>query len=559
MKRNKGITLVALVITIIVLLILAGITISSLTNTSISAKAKEAKEKTESAQKNEQDVLGQYVDELNKQTSNEKFDDEKGVNKPELMQGMTAIKFNEPTGNEKSNEGSIVKTTDIDTEWYDYNSKKWANAQTEDGSMWVWIPRYAYKINKTTKTCDIVFLIGTTDNYYDNEGKIQTAQRQTLTDQVIETDTTKTDKYTVHPAFTNESSIGYANGGWNKEVTGIWVAKFEAGYASGNNSADVKASSINYTSEICWVSGTEIGGDDSMQSARNWVDGIYGSTKTSIKYPTFQALTYSMNYINSNDAYNISRILTEDGNIYGFNKNITDSHLMKNSEWGVVNYLSESKYGLNGTKIYLNNVNLNNSEHSVYAISGCSSSEIDVKNVIKTTIDDINNRTVENVYVWNQKNGTKGSTTGTIYGIYDMAGGTSEKMASYIQNNNSNLTGYGKSLIGNFEKSKYTMIYPCDLNVDNSSSSDLFSVSKANYNKNTKIYGDSIRETSELGDWGFNSWYGTSWSLYPALKCPFFNRGGNITDLNSSGLYMFSWNQGGADYSIGFRCVLIEV
>ena len=26
--------------------------------------------------------------------------------------------------------------------------KKWANAITEDGSMWVWIPRYAYQYNK---------------------------------------------------------------------------------------------------------------------------------------------------------------------------------------------------------------------------------------------------------------------------------------------------------------------------------------------------------------------------------------------------------------------------
>ena len=65
-KSTKGITLVALVITIIILLILAGITISSLTNTGIFGKAKEAKEKSEDAQRNEQDILGQYMDELNK-------------------------------------------------------------------------------------------------------------------------------------------------------------------------------------------------------------------------------------------------------------------------------------------------------------------------------------------------------------------------------------------------------------------------------------------------------------------------------------------------------------
>ena len=46
-NENKGITLVALVITIIILLILATISIQSLTNTGLFAKAQEAKEKTQ--------------------------------------------------------------------------------------------------------------------------------------------------------------------------------------------------------------------------------------------------------------------------------------------------------------------------------------------------------------------------------------------------------------------------------------------------------------------------------------------------------------------------------
>ena len=52
-SRNKGITLIALVITIIILLILAGITISSLTNTGLFKNAKLAKEKTEKEQEKE--------------------------------------------------------------------------------------------------------------------------------------------------------------------------------------------------------------------------------------------------------------------------------------------------------------------------------------------------------------------------------------------------------------------------------------------------------------------------------------------------------------------------
>ena len=49
-KKNNGITLVALVITIVILLILAGISISTLTNTGIFQKAKDAKNASENAQ-----------------------------------------------------------------------------------------------------------------------------------------------------------------------------------------------------------------------------------------------------------------------------------------------------------------------------------------------------------------------------------------------------------------------------------------------------------------------------------------------------------------------------
>ena len=51
-KESKGITLVALVITIILLLILSGISISALTNTRIFQKAKDAKQASENAEKN---------------------------------------------------------------------------------------------------------------------------------------------------------------------------------------------------------------------------------------------------------------------------------------------------------------------------------------------------------------------------------------------------------------------------------------------------------------------------------------------------------------------------
>ena len=65
-KNSKGITLVALVITIIILLILAGISISALTNTGIFQKAKDAKQKSEDASLDQNTKLDEYENELDK-------------------------------------------------------------------------------------------------------------------------------------------------------------------------------------------------------------------------------------------------------------------------------------------------------------------------------------------------------------------------------------------------------------------------------------------------------------------------------------------------------------
>ena len=65
-RKNQGITLIALVITVIVLLILAGVMIATLIgNNGILARAQEAKNKTEEAQKEEENILYSYEDKIN--------------------------------------------------------------------------------------------------------------------------------------------------------------------------------------------------------------------------------------------------------------------------------------------------------------------------------------------------------------------------------------------------------------------------------------------------------------------------------------------------------------
>ncbi len=228
MKEQKGITLITLVVTIIILIILAGISIEvTIGEDGIITITKKTKENIQIAINQEEEQLAKLENELTQREENieSSFDIEKGNNKPIVKVAMTPIKFENPT-EEKTAE--IIETSKDDRQWYDYQNKQWANARTQDGSMWVWIPRFAYKINAQTNTFDVVFLIGITDYYYDKNGNIQTARRCKSEEEIIDASV----EYVVHPAFTDETVISYKNGGWDKEITGMWVTKFEAGYAS---------------------------------------------------------------------------------------------------------------------------------------------------------------------------------------------------------------------------------------------------------------------------------------------------------------------------------------
>ena len=87
------------------------------------------------------------------------YNAEKGVNTPDLSDGkLTPITWN-------GTEWVEPQSTD---DWYDYTVNKWANAMTEDGSMWVWIPRYAYSItsgyhSSSTGNIDVEFMKGLTN------------------------------------------------------------------------------------------------------------------------------------------------------------------------------------------------------------------------------------------------------------------------------------------------------------------------------------------------------------------------------------------------------------
>ena len=169
LKRQNAITLVALVITIVILLILAGISISALTQTGLFGKAKQAEQKSKEAQEQEDAILSSYENALNTyflKKADGSWDSNKKVNSPQLMDGMIPVYWDE--------DGKEVKVTaENENNWYDYENQKWANAVTKDGSYWVWIPRYAYKIESgcytnTAGAISIKFLQGTSNKDSNN-------------------------------------------------------------------------------------------------------------------------------------------------------------------------------------------------------------------------------------------------------------------------------------------------------------------------------------------------------------------------------------------------------
>ena len=199
-ENTRGITLIALVITIIVLLILAGVTINALSgDNGILKRATEAKQKTSQAQKDEEDALATMVDAINGAVpSQDGYSESKKVNSPKVTRGMIPVKW-------VSN--NWVVCSEDDTEWYNYGSKQWANVMLSDGtykadtvkvgqvveekdlgSMYVWIPRYAYQI-AGEKNIKVTFLKGNSNEGVDGV--------KYTTDQ--STDTTKT--AIVHPGF----------------------------------------------------------------------------------------------------------------------------------------------------------------------------------------------------------------------------------------------------------------------------------------------------------------------------------------------------------------------
>ena len=404
-------------------------------------------------------------------------------NQPNLG-NMTPVKWNGYSESE---------TTASDTEWYNYKAKTgtednldshWANAKNKIGeveSYFVWIPRYAYRItyyaNETSNQVT---------GYCDGKGirEVNGTVRQQIgtAKEVI----SNGKSYIVHPAFRDGTSNNFKNGEWDSELSGIWVAKYEVSHS-----------------------------DATLSSA-----GSSNTMKIVPRVQSWRSITIGNMYTNSSN-YDRSK----------------ESHLMKNSEWGAVAYLTHSQYGRNGHEI-----DINNSSDYITGNGGGSTNA---------------SSTSEEPNAYNTEKGAKASTTGNIYGIYDLSGGAWEYVASYISNGNailsngSSFTNTTKDAEGYKKEgfsTKYATVYPYN------SSNDDGANNYSDYKNAGYGYGDAILETSQAN--GIGSWH-SGCSFFPLRDGSFFICGGFYDTGANAGAFCFNHGYGGTvNTNRSFRPVL---
>ena len=171
LKNKKGITLVALVVTIVILLILAGISISTLTNTGIFEKAKDAREKSEVAEKQQSETLDSYEKELNKYTS-DNLEENIGVKfeKNTELHDKNGAKIIVPAGFKVANTDDLTVEKGIVIEDSKGNQYVWIPCTTEDSKSQLQFKRTEWDVEDDggTKASKDELTLTCPENYSDN-------------------------------------------------------------------------------------------------------------------------------------------------------------------------------------------------------------------------------------------------------------------------------------------------------------------------------------------------------------------------------------------------------
>ena len=225
-NKDKGITLIALVITIIILLILAGISISALTNQGLFKNAKAAQNATEKAEKEQGQRLNEYEDEINKYLNNNNEDEKLGLITDNINKELSKTdntKLKDEKGNKivvpagfKIINGATTVDKGIVIEDVTETATK--------GSQFVWVP--VGTITKADGTITEIKL----NRYTFDENGIPTAQDDKIIDTYFQELEESNKGNTVAKSISDFKTSALKNGGY-------YIGRYEARTATARNAA----------------------------------------------------------------------------------------------------------------------------------------------------------------------------------------------------------------------------------------------------------------------------------------------------------------------------------
>ena len=447
--------------------------------------------------------------------------DESGANKPELTNNMIPVYYDNTN---KVWKKADAKNSKENNKWYDYDNKMWANAVTvtdtnrntylnakegteinmnDINTMWVWIPRYTYTYlyTNTPQEINIKFENGT-----ESSGTIKCTDAvtgsgttsQTCTDATNGSLKAGTSTYT-HPAFT----FG------DKELKGLWVGKFESSATTIPTSESTAESTVIIKPNVQSLRYKAVSYQFRDARQMEKVNNIYGFSQS------------------NNTSFNWN------GNLTGDTNNI-DIHMMKNTEWGAVTYLYHSKYGrcTNGKCEELTKNNC-----STYT-TGIGADTVSADESSTTCTTDKNK--------YNGESGVKASTTGNVYGVYDMSGGSDE----YVMGN---MVNSANQFYTSFAQNWSTTTYPLSKYYDS------YTYDGRSFTTYTRgRLGDATVEMAPSSS-SYTSWY-LDGAYFPASSNSWFVRGaGYFNSGTDVGAFKFSGNNGNANGSgRSFRVSLVS-
>jgi hypothetical protein len=501
--------------------------------------------------------------------------------------------------------------------WCNYDSKRWCNAVTVDPTYlttaksltvgqdipedqilgyWVYIPRYAYQVTRydanndntgyqtqapfniffqkkaDTKCVPTPYTGSEATGRYDAQGYNSDCNSSGITS-----------RWSTHPAFsvcTKDLATGACTSAVT-ELNGFWYGKFESSrsdnYYCFNETNDSICNTSSKAERGVPLNGTVNG-------------GVYATIKPNKSPATYQRVSNA--YLSAKYIATAHGLSTDTG-----------THMSTNNHWGAATYLSISTYGVgdepcadatcstNFKKVYRNgyyygSVSTNRLCTVTNATGDTSTTASGCRFV--TGAGPQGNHSDGSIsqnllYQYHTTIGQQASTTGNVYGVYDMTGGVYEyQMSVYANPTNTPMSGYESAQNSGFTLNGTTTGYCSGSSTNNYATActianpvvfpdtkyyQAYDVSiftnpfSGGYSHNNQCTyqtcgGQALHETKSVQSVSsYNQSWGSGYSNFVLANSPWFIRGGGANGSSYFDLFFSGRAYGSASFTYGWRAV----